>query len=71
MNLVLVLAVVATIMATLAFAAAMVCIAYVVGLRNSTHQISYVPLGGKAKDTENQADAEKEVEDLIDEPEVY
>lgn len=59
--------VVSLIFSVLAFIAAIGCIAYTIGLRNSTHQISYVPLGGKkAKDDEAKDEAVEE-EDYLQE----
>ena len=48
---ILVSCIVSGVFSVLAFIAAVGCIAYVIGLRNSTHQISYVPLKG-SKDPE-------------------
>jgi hypothetical protein len=52
----------------LAFSAAVGCIAYTIGLRNSTHQISYVPLGGKkAKEDGGKVAEDEDVEDELQE----
>jgi hypothetical protein len=55
--------IVSLIFSVLAFIAAIGCIAYTIGLRNSTHQISYVPLGNKAKDGGNVAEEKPEEEE--------
>ena len=51
--------VVSLIFSVLAFIAAIGCITYTIGLRNSTHQISYVPLTGKK--AKEDADAKEDV----------
>lgn len=64
-TLVLVSCIVSGIFAVLGFISSIACIAYVIGLRNSTHQISYVPLkGGSSKDPEPESIAEEFNEEL-------
>jgi len=60
--------IVSLIFSVLAFIAAVGCIAYTIGLRNSTHQISYVPLGGKkAKEDGGKVAEDEDVEDELQE----
>lgn len=64
-TLILVSCIVSGVFSVLAFIAAVGCIAYVIGLRNSTHQISYVPLKGSSdKEPEMQEGAEEFNEEL-------
>jgi hypothetical protein len=60
--------IVSLIFSVLAFIAGVGCIAYTIGLRNSTHQISYVPLGKKAKDGGNVAEDDEDFEEDLEEP---
>jgi len=59
--------IISLIFSVLAFISAVGCIAYVIGLRNSTHQISYVPLGGKGK-KDSGIEEEPELDDDLEEP---
>lgn len=63
-TLILVSCIVSGVFSVLAFIAAVGCIAYVVGLRNSTHQISYVPLKGGDKEPDIAEGAEEFNEEL-------
>lgn len=59
--------IISLIFSVLAFIAAIGCISYTIGLRNSTHQISYVPLGGKAKADGAKVAEDEEVEEDLEE----
>ena len=58
-NATIIVSVVAIIMSTLAFVAACGCIVYVIGLRNSTHTVSWKPLfdkKGEPEETRQESD---------------
>jgi hypothetical protein len=67
-NTMLILSIISTIFSVLSFISAIGCIAYVIGLRNSTHHISYVPLGGKKANKEEIEDKVDEIEEDLQEP---
>jgi len=68
-----IVAVLSLILSVLAFVAAAGCIMYVVGLRNSTHQIEWRPLMPEKKKPEDalKQDSDEESDGEIDEPRTF